>query len=231
MNENKFDDPMAIFTEVGQRVFSRQAVFFLNAFWPEYKDQAETIYEYCQYFVELAPEKSRGCRLDEFSAHKFLENVGQTMTVLELRNKLREIDLDLDGQMSLIEYLINWSGQTVEELINRPQGTNEQMERAESALEAVNAEVERIEGEKSRLREEAQGSGVKARGAVAQLFELENADPIDLNRALVNAQAAVRKAKKLGGVDQVGLFWLERDLAELEKYKPKGGVRVSRFQK
>jgi len=35
-----------------------------------------------------------GCELDEFWSHKFLESLGETLTVIKLRETLREIDVD-----------------------------------------------------------------------------------------------------------------------------------------
>jgi hypothetical protein len=42
-----------------------------------------------------------GCELDEFQAHKFLESLGETLTVVALREKLRTIDLDCNGRSSI----------------------------------------------------------------------------------------------------------------------------------
>ena len=37
-----------------------------------------------------------GNELDEFQAHRFLELVGETLTVIALRDRLRKIDLDMN---------------------------------------------------------------------------------------------------------------------------------------
>jgi hypothetical protein len=61
---------------------------------------------------------------------------------------------------------------------------------------------------------------------------LLNEDPLALNKAVVTAEAAVRKAKKMeGGAAQGQLWWIERELEEAKKYKPKGGLRKSKFEK
>lgn len=46
-----------------------------------------------------------GNELDEFQAHKFLESLGETLTVVAMRDRLRQIDLDFNRRVALIEYL------------------------------------------------------------------------------------------------------------------------------
>ncbi len=72
------------------------------------------------------------------------------------------------------------------------------------------------------------GTGIKAMQAKNELEQLLNADPTNLNRALITAEAAVRKAQKLGGeAAQGALFWANRQLEEVKKYKPRGGLKVN----
>jgi hypothetical protein len=39
---------------------------------------------------------------DEFWSHKFLEDLGETLTAIALREKLREIDVDFNKKMSVV---------------------------------------------------------------------------------------------------------------------------------
>jgi len=214
------------FSEVGKRFYKNQAVFYLNAYWSEIGEQAEKVWEYCQEFISLDKSKEEGCDLDEFYAHKFLENFGETMTAIELRNKMRAIDINSDHRMSLLEYLLNRFEGELTELMSRPQGTNEALEKAQRALDEVNKEIKRIETTKADLEEKAAKGGVKGNTAKQELFKLLNEDPTELNRALLTAEAAVRKAQKLeDSVAQGQLWWLSRELEEAKKYKPKGGVK------
>ena len=83
-----------------------QAKYFLNGFWKDGAEpEAENIWKYTQKCMELDPLKGEGSELDEFQAHKFLEFLGETLTVVALREKLRKIDLDANGKMALLEYL------------------------------------------------------------------------------------------------------------------------------
>eukprot|EP01136_Pigoraptor_vietnamica_P005189 Opistho-1_new@36452 len=203
-----------------------QAKFFLNAFWKEYSNDAETIWVYVHKFAALDNKGKATQDLDEFNAHRFLEQVGETLRVVELRDTLRAIDLDFNKRMALIEYLLFKYKQSIKELLSRPQGMNEELMKAQQALEAVQQEITNIENKKASLTKAAEGTGVKANAARNELEQLLSADPTDLNRALITAEAALRKAQKSGSVDAQGaLWWANRELEEAKKYKPRGGIK------
>jgi len=200
-----------------------KAFFFLNAFWAECGKDAEGIWQWAQSFKKLDNTKgAEGNDLDEFWSHKFLESVGNTLTVIEMRNALKEIDVDNNKRMSLLEYLIYRYKQTVKELLSRPQGTNEDLIKAQEALQTVQSEINKIETKKAELEEKSSGEGVKAMQAKNELEQLLKKDNTELNKAMLTAEAAVRKAQKQGGSTAQGaLWWIERDLEEAKKYKPK----------
>jgi DNA repair exonuclease SbcCD ATPase subunit len=172
-------------------------------------------------------KKDLGSHLDEFTAHKFLEKHGETMTALELRNKLRTIDINNDKKMALLEYLLNRYDEKVEVLMERPQDTNDELEKAKAALEEVMKEIEKIEAHKADLEKTGAAGGVKGNAAKQELFKLLNEDPLELNKMVVSAEAAVRKAKKMeNNVCMGAVWWLERELDEAKRYKPKGGMKA-----
>eukprot|EP00004_Rigifila_ramosa_P011301 TRINITY_DN23_c0_g1_i1.p1 TRINITY_DN23_c0_g1~~TRINITY_DN23_c0_g1_i1.p1 ORF type:complete len:179 (-),score=46.98 TRINITY_DN23_c0_g1_i1:339-836(-) len=114
------------FNKVTSLKYKDQAIFFLNAFWPEHSADAEKVWACCLKMVELdTVKKADGSDLDEFNAHKFLEAQGETLTVIALRERLRKIDLNFDKKMALVEYLLSKFNAPLEELLRRPQGTNE----------------------------------------------------------------------------------------------------------
>lgn len=128
------------FTELTHMKFAEQAKWYLNGFWKDGAEQeAEMIWKYTQKFIELDDKKkAEGCELDEFQAHKFLESLGETLTVVALREKLRKIDLDCDGKVALLEYLTFRYNKTVKEIINAPQGDNTaEINEATAKLQAV----------------------------------------------------------------------------------------------
>jgi len=132
-------DEKANFTELTRKKYIDQAKWFLNGFWKEGLDkETENVWKFTHKFVELDPAKKEGCELDEFMAHKFLESLGETLTVVQLREKLRKIDMDCNGRMALLEYLAFRYDKTVKAVINCPQGDNTAaVEEASAKLQAV----------------------------------------------------------------------------------------------
>jgi hypothetical protein len=219
---------MTQFNKAASRPYVKQAIFFLNAFWVEHGKEAEKIWDYTHAMIAMDTEKKDlGCYLDEFSAHKFLEKFGETMTAIELRNKLRQVDINNDKKMALLEYLLNRYDEKVEVMMERPQDTNDELEKAKLALEQVIAEIGKIEAHKLDLENIAAGGGVKGNAAKQELFKLLNEDPLELNKMVISAEAAVRKAKKMeNNVCMGAVWWLERELDEAKRYKPKGTLKL-----
>ncbi|KAL6050244.1 putative Actin bundling protein [Balamuthia mandrillaris] len=221
------------FKAVIAKTYKDQAIFFLNAFWPELgAAEAENVWKYEHKFEELDLEKKKeGNDLDEFNAHRFLEFWGETKTVVALRELLSELRLDRKKRMSLVEYLLVKYNQSVQELLSRPQleggalVVSEEMLKAQAALEAVNQEIQKIESRKEELEAASAGSGVKAMQAKNELAQLLTQDNTALNRALLTAEAALRKAGGRPGPPGA-IWWMGRELEEMKKYKPqsKGGV-------
>eukprot|EP01099_Mayorella_cantabrigiensis_P002981 TRINITY_DN2346_c0_g1_i1.p1 TRINITY_DN2346_c0_g1~~TRINITY_DN2346_c0_g1_i1.p1 ORF type:complete len:237 (-),score=82.84 TRINITY_DN2346_c0_g1_i1:131-841(-) len=211
------------FKAVTALTYENQAKFFLNAFWVENGSEAENVWTWVQKFVSLDHQKGKeGCDLDEFSAHRFLESVGETKRVVELRDDLRAIDLDFNKRMALIEFLLFKFKQTIKVLLSRPQGTNESLALAQKALQDVQKEIETIETKKNALQKASEAPGVKGMQAKNELDQLLAADQTGLNKAVLSAEAAVRKAQKMGDVSAQGsLWWINRELEEAKKYKPK----------
>jgi hypothetical protein len=227
-NKNNNAKKLKEFSQVSRdNNYKDQACFFLNAYWAEHEKQADQCWTYVNKFNELDLKKhGDGVSLDEFESARFLEAFGQAMTVIERRNALKEIDIDTDNKMSFLEY-ITWKLKLdIDTLMTRPQGTNEELKKASQALKDVQDEIKRIENEKEKLEAASQGEGVKAKKAKAELEMLLKADQMPLRKALITAEAAVRKAQKSSNMAAQGtLWWLNKELEEAKKYKPKGGVK------
>merc|ERR1711879_954329 len=123
--------------------------------------EAEKFWFWRLKFEELATDGKQGMHdLDDFQSARFLEAFGDTMTVLERRKVLKEIDLDSNNRMGMLESLVykykpaeTKPPAYIKELMNRPQGTNEAVKNAEKALKAVMAEIEKIEKKEGRIAE------------------------------------------------------------------------------
>mmetsp|Transcript_28849 Transcript_28849/g.46863 ORF Transcript_28849/g.46863 Transcript_28849/m.46863 type:complete len:332 (-) Transcript_28849:260-1255(-) len=110
------------------------------------KDACEMIWKYMNKFIELdLKKKKKGCELNEFDAHRFLENFGMTLSVKDMREKLREIDIDFNKHVSLTEFLIYKHEADVHKLVNASQGEAdmEKINKAQSLLEKAQADCEK----------------------------------------------------------------------------------------
>lgn len=225
MSENS--KTMNEFAEMSLETYKTQACFFLDRFYDELKDKSEELWNETNWFIKLDDDGENGHGLDELEAHKFLERNGMTMTVIDLRAHLRRVDLNKDGHMSLLEFCADHFGKTVDEIMKFGKYLpNDTLVEVQDLLQAIIDEIARIEAKKADLRARAEGDGVKARLAFASLFEMEHAENDALNEKLIHAEAAVRYARKHSGASHNGtLWWVERDLEELKKYKPKGNLR------
>merc|ERR1711934_929182 len=120
---------MSKFADACKLPYAEQGKFFLNAYWDECGADAQKVYDACALIIEVDNNNKQGTSVEEDMAHVFLEKMGNTMTVIALRNLLRDIDITQDKKLSFLEYLLYSFGQehecvnvaTIEE---RPQGDN-----------------------------------------------------------------------------------------------------------
>merc|ERR1719192_2908316 len=136
---------MKEFAALGQKKnYAYQAQFFLNAYWKEFASEVDEVWEFTHDFIELDKKGASGCTLDEFEAHRLLEKQGTVLTVIEMRNALKEIDLDTDNKMSLIEYCVWKYKLDIETLMTRPQGVSKQLEAAAEKIDKIQADIKKI---------------------------------------------------------------------------------------
>eukprot|EP00483_Globobulimina_turgida_P012297 UN12319 len=173
---------LKLFAEIGRDYnYKKQSIFFLNAYWTEHGKNAENVWEYLLTANELDQKlHDAGHAMNEFEAHRFLEKFGQTLTVVAMRQELKKIDIDSDNCMSLLEYFIYHYKLDIDTLMTRPQGVNEEVEKAEAALESVLAEIRKIEKKKAKLNKKATKGGVKGKAAQNELDQMMASDPMPL---------------------------------------------------
>jgi len=76
--------------DLSSKPYKEQAVWFLNAFWEDFaKNHSDQVWAYKHTFDELDGRKEQGCALDEMQTHRFLERYHETLTVQQMREKLR----------------------------------------------------------------------------------------------------------------------------------------------
>jgi len=169
----------ADFLALTRRKYVDQAKWFLNGFWLHGAEQeTEAIWNYTQKFISLDDKKAAGNELDEFWSHKLLESIGQTLTVVELREHLKKIDLDVNGKMALLEFLAFQYKKTVKQVVDAPQGQNA-AEVADAAkkfetLQTLLAELQTALAEQKAAEEAAQKAEAELKIAVADLKKQED---------------------------------------------------------
>ena len=97
------------FEALTQLSIVEQAEAFLMQFVMEFRGRFNEVTDMALEFQGFAGPMAKGehvQELDEFQCHQFLEKRGETLTVSDLRDKLREIDIDSNGMVAFLEYLL-----------------------------------------------------------------------------------------------------------------------------
>jgi len=188
-------DERAKFKKLTQLPYKDQAVWFANGYWGDGVDGsvANTIWDYTKSFVELdkmGPNKGKGTELDQFWSAKFLEDNDKAITALDRKAALKVIDVDADGKMALIEYLVWKYKKGINETITAPQGDN-------SA--AIKAAQQKIDAVMSQLAEceaslEKQKQAVKDNETAQKENAAAQAKLVKEEEALWFAEAELKKA-------------------------------------
>jgi len=191
--------------DLAGRTYKEQSIWFLNSQFDE-KD-AEKLWSYVNLMAGLDLEKkAEGSGLDEAQAHRFLEKIGETLTVSAMREKLRTAGAIGAGKIKLvplIHILIIKYNVDYKKLVNAPQGNKEEIRKAQAMLDEVQTafrESEALAEEaKTALREsQARESEAKAKEAAAREQEAPfKAAQEEVDRALadVKSQETARDTK------------------------------------
>jgi len=136
--------------DLSSRTYKEQAIWWLNAFWNKYESEADKLWDWVAKFSKLDLEKhGDGCGLDELNAHRFLESIGETLTVTELRQNLRDSGAlgpsERPKVVPLVHYLLfrYRSNTDWHYLVNATQGDNQaEIDEAMRLLAQVNKAFE-----------------------------------------------------------------------------------------
>jgi len=208
MSEQKWRSKFDVLVK---KTHSDQAIWWLNGYWTRgASDEAEKIYQNCQKFKEVeygsvipvfkgkAAETKKelayveGNDLDEAKSHKFLEQLGETLTALELRKRLEKIDIDKNHRMAISEYLLFKYAKEPQELVDSPQGDNSKavdaakakMDEVREAMDQVSTKMEQQKEQKAladaaiieakRAEDESAAAEAELKAAVAELKKQED---------------------------------------------------------
>jgi len=178
--------------ELSAKCFKDQAIWALNGFWDIMEKDAELVWNWCQTLGELHQDKhADGCDLDEFWSHKFLETLGETMTVIEMREKFRKIDADFNKRMSLLEYLMFRYNIEPHAMVVAPQGGDqEQINKAQAMVDSAQKAVDAMNAALADAKKAVEAAQVAENENKAALEELRAQE-----KAFEDKKAALEKTK------------------------------------
>lgn len=182
------------FKEFTNTVYTEQGKCFLNAFWDEHQNLAEEVWGWAVQFAELDIDNAKeGKDLDEFNAHRFLERNNETKTVKQLREEIKEMDMDFNKRLALIEYLLFRTRHSVQEFVSRPQGDNKQeIDAAQAALNQATAAMQRA----TKALEESTIAAAKAKKEA----DIAKRSADDAKRAADEATRASEEARQKANI-------------------------------
>ena len=226
--------------ELSKLNYKQQAVWFLNGFWEQHQDQAETLWKYVHTCQKLDIEfHEDGCGLDEVNAHRFLEEYNETLTVRELRSKLRSTgalsESDRPKLVPLTHFLLFKYNTDWHKLVNASQGDNSaEIKKAQEMLEKVQAAFRESESRHNEAKTTAAAAAKSEAAAVEKENEAREQEApfkaaqeeVEAALAEVHAQEAeyqgkiddCKKRSETGGV--VSRNKAKNELAQLEAEDP-----------
>lgn len=218
------------FTELTTHEPVDQCEFFLKSFifalGDNWKDVPQMCTDYQKHAKDTGPSD---CSMNHIQAADFLQKHGKTRTGIQRKHEIEDVDMNSDGQISFIEYLIlHYKVMILKEYYERHEKEPEEdltndgvgitgvggklleelftmpkglSPQLEAALEAFAAEKKAREAKIKVLTEKAEKGGVKGMAAKQELVILESGDKTEMNRIELTLQAAKRKANKKSGED------------------------------
>mmetsp|Transcript_41569 Transcript_41569/g.50416 ORF Transcript_41569/g.50416 Transcript_41569/m.50416 type:complete len:255 (-) Transcript_41569:524-1288(-) len=178
-----------------------QAATFLRAFCLDFAGKFEEVFTLADEYKSADPENGvGGSELEEDKAHMFLEAKDETMTVVALREALNAIDLNKNGRMSFVEYLMWKYQKTLEALFSEDECANKELLAELNAAIAIynqfGSEKSDHDKEIERLEALVEAGGVKGLKAKAELEILRQRRWTLVNKGEVEAKVKVKKAEK-----------------------------------
>jgi len=184
------------------KTYKEQAVWFLNCFWNEYGEKdAELFWQYVQKNAELDLEShENGTSLDEMKAHVFLEKFDETLTVRDMRDKLRSTGAigpnERPKTVPLTHYLLYKYNADWRVLVDESrQGSNkEEMAKAEKLVTEVQAAFRESE-EKAALARKAFNDAQAAEASAKRSEQAAKEREASANASAAQAKEQEAKAK------------------------------------
>merc|ERR1711943_153560 len=193
-----------------EKTYKEQAVWFLNAFWEEFaQKEAERLWGYVHKCAEIDAEfHGEGSGLDEMAAHVFLEKFAETLTVRELRAKLRSTgaigESERPKKVPLTHYLLFRYNVDWHKLVNSSQGDNSaEIAKAQEMLNQVTAafqEAQRTATAAAQALLEAETSAAKAKSREEESKVAAEQSRVAQEDAYNSKTEDLKKKSETGGV-------------------------------
>jgi len=188
------------FSEVLKLSIEDQATKFLRAFVLEFVGKFQEIFDICDDFKKYAPKEGVVRELDEVAAHYFLQKRDETITATELRDYMKEIDLNKDRNVSFIEYLLWTYKKSLAQFFNPvavPPEVLAELDKAIANYKTAMAVRKEREDKMAALEALVAQGGVKGLTARHQLEAMQDQiNKLDDNAREIKAEVNKKKAQK-----------------------------------
>lgn len=188
------------FKELAAQPAMEQAKFFLKAFVLDFQGKFEVVLDLAQQFAEFngVGTASTTATLTEHETHLFLEKRGETLTVVQLRDYLRTIDINVFlPKVSLVEYLLWKYSKSLPQLFTPPPEGAANQELVRAFEEAMNQYLAAKEAERQRQldieRLQGEASGKRTLASVSAKNKIDELSGQEFGNAFARLQAAKRK--------------------------------------
>jgi len=182
--------------EITDLSIDEQTKNFLRAFVHDFQGKFEAVLDLAEEFKTYATGKDG--QLDEHQTHIFLEKKGEAATVVEFREKMRDIDLDFNKRVSVTEYLLFKYKKTLKDLFEAKPSAHliKLLEDAITQYQAVFKAKKEREAKIAELEKIVAQGGKDAAKAKAELKGLQGHDTTKDASDEISALANKLKAKR-----------------------------------
>jgi len=174
--------------------------------------------------IDATPGKD----LDEFHSHRLLEWTKAALTVVEMREALRQIDVDKNSRMSLVEYLAWLYKVSPDEVVNSPQGDNSNvLQAAEEAFAKIDKAMQECQAaleSNTKALEELKAAQVSLAAAEAELA----AAVAELKRQEEEHKKKMEALEKKSQDETIGVVQRNKAANELDQMKAEDPLPLRR---
>jgi len=204
-----------------QQTYKNQAIWFLNAFWETHQGEADKLWKIVAQCADLdAQRHGDGNGLDEVQAHRLLEVLGETLTVVALRERLRKTGAISQAERPKIvplthyilwRYEVDWHV-----LVNTTGDNSEEIAKAQQLLDQVSAAFQESERQANLARQaEAHAKAEEAEAIRKEDFARDQEAPFKAAQEEVDAALADVTSQESARDNRT---------AELQRKSTEGGI-------